>query len=197
MRPKDDGAFEVVDGQQRLTTLLLILRHFNERLAVRYQQKLYRLDYDTRPGLHDYLDNPSVEAVVSNIDFFHIHEAITTISDWFEKRDSEVEVIKDAFLNETKIIWYQILAAENPVAAFTRLNVGKIPLTNGELIRALFLKCNEGGPAGPVQLQITLEWDSMEKSLQAGEFWSFLSNDPRKRGTRIDSSLTWSLIRAA
>jgi Protein of unknown function DUF262 len=41
LRPKDDGAYEVVDGQQRLTTLLLILRHFNERLAVRYQQKLY------------------------------------------------------------------------------------------------------------------------------------------------------------
>lgn len=27
------GQLEVVDGQQRLTTLLLILRHFNERLA--------------------------------------------------------------------------------------------------------------------------------------------------------------------
>ena len=49
LRPKDDGAYEVVDGQQRLTTLLLILRHFNERLAVRYQQKLYRLEYETRP----------------------------------------------------------------------------------------------------------------------------------------------------
>ena len=37
-----------MDGQQRLTTLLLILRHFNERLAARYQQKLYRLEYETR-----------------------------------------------------------------------------------------------------------------------------------------------------
>lgn len=27
------GGYEVVDGQQRLTTLLLILRHFNERLT--------------------------------------------------------------------------------------------------------------------------------------------------------------------
>lgn len=32
------GDYEVVDGQQRLTTLLLILRHFNERLAAKYQQ---------------------------------------------------------------------------------------------------------------------------------------------------------------
>jgi uncharacterized protein with ParB-like and HNH nuclease domain len=54
LRPNDDGAYEVVDGQQRLTTLLLVLRHFNERLAARYQQKLYRLEYETRPDLHGF-----------------------------------------------------------------------------------------------------------------------------------------------
>ena len=54
LRPRD-GAYEVVDGQQRLTTLLLILRHFNERLAAQYQQKLYRVEYEpTRPDLHGF-----------------------------------------------------------------------------------------------------------------------------------------------
>jgi hypothetical protein len=186
LRPMDDGAYEVVDGQQRLTTLLLILRHFNERLAVRYQQKLYRLVYETRPDLHAFLENPSPEGAASNIDFFHIDQAIKTISDWFEKRDSEVEAIKDGFLNKTKIIWFQLSPAENAVAAFTRLNVGKIPLTNGELIRALFLKRGNGGSPGPPQLQIAHEWDALEKSLQVGDFWSFLSNDTAKRGGRID-----------
>ena len=96
---KDDGAYEVVDGQQRLTTLLLILRHFNERLASRYQQKLYRLEYETRSDLQVFLDNPSPEQAAANIDYFHIDQAVKTISEWFEKRESEVEVIKDAFLN--------------------------------------------------------------------------------------------------
>src|SRR5688572_8501592 len=54
LRPREDRAYEVVDGQQRLTTLLLILRYFNERLSARYQQKLYRLEYETRPDLHDF-----------------------------------------------------------------------------------------------------------------------------------------------
>ena len=186
LRPNDDGAYEVVDGQQRLTTLLLILRHFNERLATRYQQKLYRLEYETRPDLHGFLENPSSEAAASNIDFFHIDQAIKTISEWFEKRDGEVEAIKDSFLNKTKIIWFQLSPEENAVAAFTRLNVGKIPLTNGELIRALFLKRGKGGSPGPLQLRIAHEWDALEKSLQGGDFWSFLSNDTERRGSRID-----------
>src|SRR5208283_819676 len=186
LRPNDQGAYEVVDGQQRLTTLLLILRHFNERLAARYQQKLYRLEYETRPDLHGFLENPLPEVASSNIDFFHIDQAIETISAWFEKRESEVEAIKDAFLNKTKIIWFQLLPEENAVAASTRLNVGKIPLTNGELIRALCLKHGKGGSPGPLQLRIAHEWDALEKSLQSRDFWSFLSNDTEGRGSRID-----------
>jgi Protein of unknown function DUF262 len=187
LRPNDDGAYEVVDGQQRLTTLLLILRHFNERLAARYQQKLYRLQYETRPDLHRFLDSPSLEGHESNIDFFHIAQAIRTISEWFEKRDSEVETIKDAFLNKTRIIWFELSRVENAIAAFTRLNVGKIPLTNGELIRALFLKGGKGrGTSGLRQRQIAHEWDATEKSLQGGDFWSFLSNHTENRGSRID-----------
>lgn len=186
LRPNDDGAYEVVDGQQRLTTLLLILRHFNERLAIRYQQRLYRLEYETRPNLHDFLENPRPEAAASNIDFFHIEQAIRAISDWFEKRDSEVEAIKDGVLNKTKIIWFELSREENAVAAFTRLNVGKIPLTNGELIRALFLKRGKGGQPGPLQLRIAHEWDALEKSLQGSDLWSFLSNDTERRGSRID-----------
>lgn len=40
-----DGRFEVVDGQQRLTTILLLLRHFNERQIERFRLVLYSLEY--------------------------------------------------------------------------------------------------------------------------------------------------------
>lgn len=186
LRLNDDNAFEVVDGQQRLTTLLLILRHFNDRLAVRYQQKLYALEYETRSGLLEFLDNPSDERAQSNIDFFHVAQAVKTIETWFESRDSEVEAIKSALLNQAKVIWFQLAAGEDPVDAFTRLNVGKIPLNNGELIRALFLrrsKHNKGAESS--QLQIAFEWDQLEKALQDNEFWCFLSNDTELRGNRI------------
>ncbi|MFP3334701.1 DUF262 domain-containing protein, partial [Pseudomonas sp. SIMBA_064] len=58
IKATEHGPLEVVDGQQRLTTLLLILRHFNERLSEKYRQKLYTLDYETRPQLLAFLDAP-------------------------------------------------------------------------------------------------------------------------------------------
>ncbi len=185
LRPTDDGAYEVVDGQQRLTTVLLVLRHFNARLAEKYRQKLYTLEYETRPNLLEFLENPTEERAASNIDFYHIDQATKTIEAWFEQREGEVETIKAAFLNQAKLIWYELAPAENPVAAFTRLNVGKIPLTNDELIRALFLGRARATGVKSLGLKIAYEWDLLEKGLQREDLWCFLSNDTTHRGNRI------------
>ena len=183
---RKDGSYEVVDGQQRLTTLLLIMRYFNERLAKRYQLVLYTLNYKTRPDLLAFLENPTEELAAKNIDYSYVAQAIKVIEAWFEERESEVEVIKDTFLNKAKVIWFQLAAGENAVAAFTRLNVGKIPLTNGELIRALFLRSTPGEAAEAQRLRIAYEWDLVEKALQDPAVWAFLRNETGTSGARID-----------
>jgi uncharacterized protein with ParB-like and HNH nuclease domain len=181
------GEFEVVDGQQRLTTLLLIMRHFNDRLNPKYQQKLFTLVYETRTNLDKFLMAPSEEAANDNADYFYLYKAIQAIEDWFHQRESEVEEIKSALLNKTKVIWFELAESDNPVDAFTRLNVGKIPLTSDELIRALFLRRN--GPddknAENIRMGIAYEWDQLEKGLQSDEFWYFLSNRSSSGQNRI------------
>jgi len=177
----------VVDGQQRLTTLLLILRHFNERLAEKYQQPLFKLAYETRLDLLEFLNQPSEAMARNNVDYFHLFEAIRTIENWFSDKENEVEEIKAALLNKTKVIWFQLSERDNAVDAFTRLNVGKIPLTNDELIRALFLKRTnaEESEATALQNKIAHEWDQLEKALQSEAFWYFLSNQGGKAQNRI------------
>ncbi len=182
-----DGVFEVVDGQQRLTTILLILRYFNSLLVEKRRLDLFQLAYATRPGLDGFLSDPNQGTANKNIDFFHVFAALQTIEQWFDERDNEVEKVKSAFLNQTKVIWFELADTENPVAAFTRLNVGKIPLTNDELIRALFLRRETEDPMSKndLQMRISHEWDLIEKTLQDDAFWYFLNNERSISENRI------------
>jgi hypothetical protein len=73
---------------------------------------------------------------------------------------------------------------------FTRLNIGKISLTNAELIKALLLKSlNFKGDINVTKLrqqEIASEWDNIEYTLQNEEFWLFLHEAGYDRPTRID-----------
>ena len=187
MKNKDEK-WEVIDGQQRLTTIYLIL-------ACLGVTDKYTIEYETRKGSKGFLENISEKAedeAKGNIDFFYMHKAYETINNFFEEKKNQ-EDFKDKLLNNVKFIWYEIDKGENPVTVFTRLNMGKIPLTNAELIKALFLnRSNFGAGEGKNetlrlrQQEIASEWDTIEYTLQNDEFWLFLNQPGDKRPTRID-----------
>lgn len=85
------------------------------------------------------------------------------------------------------MIWYELDDKEDAVDAFTRLNVGKIPLTNDELIRALFLRQSAKSANSIIeeQLQIAHEWDQLEKAMQNDAFWYFLNGEKGATHNRI------------
>jgi hypothetical protein len=200
---RDDGRWELIDGQQRLTTIALILhflRDFMNILGV----SPYDLDYDTREHSALFLESLGTDEAATrkdeNIDFFHLFHAYQAIEEWFEALDRTTwfgflsNCLLHAEARNVKVIWYQLPPEQEPIEVFIRLNIGKIPLTNAELIRALFLK--QGGfdsdtraassPSRQRAIQIAHEWDSFEKRLQDDRFWHFVHQGPAPYPARIE-----------
>ena len=185
---KRGNAFELVDGQQRLTTLYLIYRYM-KNVNPFFSDPAFSLDYETRAESADFLKSINPDKRDDNIDFWFIANAYETIREWFEQ-DLQIRVmhIFEYFKEDVKIIWYEVGEDEDAISLFTRLNIGKIPLTSAELVKAMFLsRDTEEGVDRRKQEEISLQWDNMEKELHNDSFWYFLTNKSNNRyQTRID-----------
>lgn len=189
-----ENKFELIDGQQRITTLFLLLQYIKSefKIPIEFETKL---EYQTRPHSADFLteitkninntDNNNSEKPSENIDFFHMHKALLAIDAWFgnkERFKNQSEQLIAAFeifvtLNKNvQVIWYEIGKDEDAISLFTRLNIGKIPLTNAELIKALFLADSNATLPENKKQEIAFQWDYIEKELHDEIFWNFLTN---------------------
>lgn len=190
VKKTDDNKYELIDGQQRLTTLFLILgyiRTFRPKL----QQK-YTIDYEIREKSKEFLsdlDFDNINDAAQNIDEYFINEAAKTIKDWFDNTpddDNAANLIANKLNNKVNIIWYEINGTEDAISLFTRLNIGKIPLTNAELVKAIFLSRNNGIDER-YQLEISTQWDDIEKELHDEKLWYFITNKKAEDfSTRIE-----------
>jgi uncharacterized protein with ParB-like and HNH nuclease domain len=182
------GKWDVIDGQQRLTTIFLIIKYLTEN-----DDNFFHIEYETRTDSTDFLENIGNASDKSNIDYFHINQAYSAIKEWFDKKEINQDKWESTFLDRTKIIWYKVTTVENGKAVqnsidfFTRLNNGKIPLTNSEMIRALFLlKCYTESDSAELKIakqqKLASEWDNLERELQNEDFWGFITlNSPFKK----------------
>ncbi|MDH6534181.1 DUF262 domain-containing protein [Parabacteroides sp. 52] len=175
--------WEVIDGQQRLTTIFILLSHLTKG-------NHYLIEYETRPDSEAFLAQINANAEDPNIDYYHMIEAKKQIAEWFEIKAEDSANFLNTLLEKVKFIWYES-KNENPIKVFTRLNIGKISLTNAELIKALFLNRSNfrGNDSQKIRLQqqeIAGEWDTIEYTLQNDEFWLFLNEKDYDKPTRID-----------
>lgn len=205
VKKKEESCWEVIDGQQRLTAIKIILLFWETD----QEKDRFQINYENRKAVLEdretFLEEIKKEMYLKNIDFYHMHLTYYTIEEWFKgnerenikKRWIENKWIENKWIEKVKFIWYETIET-NPIKIFTRLNIGKIALTNAELIKALFLgESNfEGEEIERIksqQQEIAAQWDAIEYQLQEDEFWLFLNNEENEQITRID--FIFNLIR--
>jgi len=204
LQENENGNYDVLDGQQRLTTLYLLLVYLEERRKEDgYSQPLFSLNYSTREKCEEFLSIKKFshsEIDSSNIDFYHICKAYQCIDKWFknEKHSGAKSKLVPILLDKTekgnrnvKIIRYEVEKETNPIDVFIRLNVGKIPLTDAELTKALLLQSDKYPPEGLEYNEMKLyniatEWDVIETTLQDKAFWYFLNDKSNLKSTHIE-----------
>ena len=100
---KEEDVFEVIDGQQRLTSIFILLRclmksagYDKYSLEEDKEVKLYSIFYETRPDDYVIFDKLGVEPIkkndITDIDIAHIVNAYNYISQWLRNNpDDDIE----------------------------------------------------------------------------------------------------------
>ena len=200
VRDKEDGRWEIIDGQQRLTTIWLIQRLFNEKLVP------YSLDFDndsrqtiSKQTLENAVsqaesaEDPAADTQTASLEASYIYGATATIKDWMKGKTAEyLAGFCTKLLEHACVIWYQTPNTDDKAQSiFTRLNAGKIPLTNAELIKALLLKrpATNGAETAyaPWQFELAASWDGMEAAFGQINFWGWLGQrEALENPTRLE-----------
>ena len=194
-RKVDGEIYELLDGQQRLTTLWLILLELDRNQKTEgkkeSENKTYQIYYE----------------LLRRVDKDFIEQASGIIKNWIEKDNPEGKNLnrskyRDVILGNLTFLWYEVTNGISKVdestdqnvgnndseKLFRKINKGKIDLTNAELFKAMLLnEENARTEEDRRELeQISFEWDRVEQSLRNDEFWFFISNDTSEGRTRID-----------
>lgn len=199
---KNNGnSYELIDGQQRLTTLYLIYKYMHNASGGFLDEPQFSITYETREKSQEFLTDIDMARKNENIDFWFICNAYETISEWFaaKEKKSTLTNINKYFDEKVKVIWYEVDESQDAIALFTRLNIGKIPLTSAELVKAMFLCRGRDTSSADMaqslqsrlerekQEEISLLWDNIEKELHDDSLWYFLTNRTSESyQTRID-----------
>lgn len=217
IEPQESGnsndEYNLIDGQQRLTTLYLIFKALSNlqdkgQLLDKSQETLkcnISISYEVRKGTAEFLKNlgqpNDEENYEENPDYYFLYKAYEKVCGYINNLKED----KTKFVNNLKklhVIWYKI-ETKREGKVFSDLNSNKIGLCDSDLIKASLLqslsskgtsesaKCAEN--KNPIETEKKIsrflnEWEHIEQSLRKEDFWAFVygSGDDYIEKNRIE-----------
>ena len=145
----------IVDGQQRLTTVLLVLNCLDGG-----NRCLELIEYETR--------NKGCE---KTLDGHFREEAIKAINTWLaDKAENEKNTFRQK-LGNCEFLDFRIEDEKSELGFFSRLNTWKIAATDSELVECFFLSNDD-----PCKIEKrAIKWNQMERQLSDNKFWGMLA----------------------
>ena len=158
---KKNDVYNVIDGQQRLTTLTIILSYLGEKELV--YNKVRFPDNSIRKYTNEILNNwitnkefdfysqfPDWKSIIESKpeydlqDIYHIVLVAFNVKQWFEKLnekegESYVANFKNKLLHNVKLIVNEVGGNQSEEKIFANLNSKRIPLDGSDLIRAILI----------------------------------------------------------
>lgn len=214
--------YTVIDGQQRLTTISIMLAALQCLIAKDNDHAHYakiQLDYQSRAKsaqlINAFYEAKPLEILkqeyCGDIDFDYMIWAYETALEYFGKSGKkfaeifEKNVITEYYkylqfvlLNCVQFIWYDASVAvqgSNEQKVFANFNTGKLPLTNAELIKAIFMNPANFGEViskenkiKDRQITISEKWDAIETALHDSDFWAFVPHPNQYDFSIVDRS---------
>ena len=172
----EKNRWRLVDGQQRLTTLYLIIK------TLWRESKVYDIEFE-RGSKFPGFENENLSINDSTPENYYLTQAYHIIKKWVLDHPLKYKALRKNLIEtgDVRVIWYPIdkgFSINHEFDFFMHLNSGKIQLTDSELVKALLLHDIHRGEnieKTLVQTSMAEEWNSMEKKLREPSFWHFIA----------------------
>lgn len=178
----------LIDGQQRLTTILIILTFLGVEDVYTIMDVEKEKDENTKSRneiIKELLDekrNPK------EINEFYYKNTIKVVDEYFKKNEEIIQEFQVYVQENVKIIWYLLTDNDDENKRFININTNHIPLESSDLVKAELLS-----KANVHNAKVAIEYDEIERELNINKFWYFISN--KEESSRMDKLLEINLIR--